>query len=675
MKFATRQIAIRVVALVVVAASPAAALSAQDLLAVNQAAAVPSGRPLRELSLEELGNIEVVSTRKQPESVRRTAAAIYVITQDDIRRSGATTLPDALRLAPGVIVNQSDSNRWAVGIRGFADIFSKSVLVLIDGRSVYTPLVGGVHWAVQDVMLGDVERIEVIRGAGGSIWGANAVNGIINVITRNAADSQGLRLTAAAGGVEQGRLSARYGGRAAGMDYRVYAKVFSRAAQFHADGTDFDAWHAAQSGFRADWNRSAESTVTLSGDLYSTRTGERADVSFYTPPSVQTIDGRLDLTGGNLTFRWQQTLAGGGSSRLQAYYDRTNRDGFTFGEVRNTLDVDYNLQLPIGHRQTLSFGAGGRISPSTITQVVPTLNFLPNAKTGTLASLFAQDDIALLPERLALELGAKVERNNYTGAEVLPSARVVATPGRNQTFWASITRSIRTPSRFERDLSFELLADPRVPVYVELAGSAEFGSESVVGTEAGYRTLLATSLYVDVAAFYDDYADLAGFGNAALSTSFDPVPRLLLTLPFANSVQATTRGIEISPDWKPLSVWQLKGSYSYLNLRASNDAGFTDTSQRDNYVGLAPHHQVRVQSRLDLTPRVELDQTYRYVSALPAQQVPAYATLDARVAWKVSPAISVSLVGQNLLQPHHQEFNAVPVEIRRSAYIQATFQK
>ncbi len=655
----------------VFATLPAAA--AQGPLFSAQAGARAASRTLKDLSLEELANLEVVSSRKQPESVLDTAAAIYVITQDDIRRSGATTLPDVLRLAPGVIVAQSDSNRWAVGIRGFTDLFSKSVLVLIDGRSVYTPLVGGVHWAIQDLVLADVERIEVIRGPGGGIWGANAVNGVVNVITRSAADTHGLRLTATAGSVEQGRVSARYGAAVGGVDYRVYAKALRRAAQFHADGNEFDDWNAIQSGFRADWQRGA-GNVTVSGDVYRTRAGERAGVSFYTPPSAQTVDARVTLTGGNLNVAWQHQLGGGASSRLRGYYDRTNRGGFTFGELRDTFDVDYNVRLGPRRRHDLALGAGARVSPSRFTQLVPTLTFAPAEKTGTLASMFVQDDIALMPGRVSLSLGAKLEHNNYTGAELLPSARLLLTPGEEQAVWASVTRSVRTPSRFERDLHYEVLADPVGPVYAAIAGSPDFAAETVVGTEAGYRRLLTPNLYVDVAAFYNDYADLAGSGPPTLDVALTPIPRLLLTVPFANTVRATTRGIEISPDWKPVPVWQLRGSYAYLTLRAESQPGFADPAAAGNYVGLAPRHQVRIQSRLDVASRLEVDQTFRYVSALPAQQVEAYSTIDARVAWRLSPRVAFSVVGQNLFDAHHQEFNAVPVEIRRSGYVQITFQ-
>jgi iron complex outermembrane receptor protein len=642
---------------------PAAPAAAQS---VGQTAAVQ----LKRLSLEELGQVVVTSVTKEPERVRGTAAAIYVITQDDIRRSGATTLPDVLRLAPGLIVSQSDSNRWAVGIRGLADIFSKDVLVMIDGRSAYTPLVGGVHWAIQDVVLADVEQIEVIRGPGGSLWGANAVNGVINVITKGAADTQGVRVGATAGSVEHGRVSVRYGGTIGNRaHYRLYAKGLDRGAQFHPDGTSFDAWRSGQAGFRTDWKRGDAGSVTFSGDIYKTRTGERAQVSYYTPPSVSDVDGTLDLTGGNLLVRWERRTRAGSRTRFQAYYDHTDRGGFTFRERRDTVDADFNMRLgPMMKRHELAWGLGTRISPSTVTQVVPTLNFLPNSRTNTLASAFVQDDISLVRDRLSLSAGTKLEHNNYTGLELLPSARLLWTAGRRHSVWTSITRSVRTPSRFERDLSFQVLLDPKTPVYLGITGSPDFDAETVLGAEAGYRSALSKNLYLDFALFDNRYHGLAGLGAPVTSLETLPISHVLVTFPFANGVEAKTRGFEIAPDWKPVPFWQLKGSYSYLHLTADNLPGFSNTSLRDNYRGQSPAHQARLQSRLDLPGRFELDHTYRFVSRLVSQHVPAYHSLDVRFGWHASDSLELLVTGQNLLHPHHPEFNAVPVEIRRSAY-------
>jgi iron complex outermembrane recepter protein len=627
---------------------------------------------LKALSLDELGSIEVTTASKVPETVWQTDAAIHVITQDDIRRSGATTLPDALRLAPGVIVNQSDASRWAVGIRGFADIFSKSVLVLIDGRSVYTPLVGGVHWAIQELLLADVERIEVIRGPGGSLWGANAMNGIINVITKRASDTPGLRVTAAGGTVEQGRVSARFGGgNNRNLDYRVYGRWVTRGHQYHADNANFDDWHSTQAGFRTDWEPTLEDAVTLSGDIYRTRVGERSLVATFTPVGQSAVDGRIDLTGANLIARWQRAI-GGAQTRLQAYYDRTNRNGFTFTELRNTFDIDFNARLPKWGRHVLSSGGGARFSPSSTTQVTQTLRFVPADRTHMLYSGFVHDDIQVRP-KLMLAAGVKVEHNSYTGAEVLPSARVLWTPDRQQSLWAGVTRSVRTPSRFDRDLDFSIVVDPAVPLYAAVVGSSQFDTETMLGLEAGYRKLVTKELYVDAAVFSNSYDRLSGIG-AALPATFEtsPIPYVRLPLPFANTVEARTRGFELTPDWKPLPAWQLKGSYAYLWLSAEGRPGFTGPTAGDSYEASGPRHQLKVQSRFDVRS-VQFDQMYRYSSRLGAGVDP-YHTLDARIAGRLAPRMELALVGQNLLQAHHTQFNPdnlpSPVEIRRSVYVQ-----
>lgn len=623
---------------------------------------------LKDLSIEDLATVRITTVAKQPEPVLGTAAAVYVISSDDIRRSGATTLPDVLRLAPGLTVNQSDGNRWAVGIRGFEDIFSKGVLVLIDGRSVYTPLVGGVHWAAQDLVLADIERIEVIRGPGASLWGANAVNGVINIIMKAARDTPGLRITAATGNVEHGRAALGYGASLGSLDYRAYVKAFRRGPQFHHGGANFDDWNSVQGGFRADWETRRRGTLTLSGDLYRTDVGERAQVSRFSPPTAADVDGRITLTGGNVILGWEQAYRQGGLTQIQAFYDHTNREGFTFGEARDTWDVDVNVRVPLLQRHLLGAGGSARISPSRITPIIPTLTFLPNRHTHRVLSAYVNDEVWVVPNRLLTGAGLKLEHNPETGAEWLPSLHALWSFSGNQRLWARFSRAVRTPSRFERDLSFQILVDPETPVYVSLEGSQDFTEEKVMGAEAGYRLLLGRNLYVDAVAFNQDYEGLAGLGESTVGLEASPIPHLRVSLPFANAVDGESRGIEIAPDWKPRSDWRLSGSYSYLRVAARNRPGFSNMVFRDMYEGAAPRHQVRLQSRLD-AGGLELDQTYRFVSRLAHWDVPAYHALDLRVGWSPLPGLNLSIVGQNVLDAHHQEFTAVPVEIRRSAYV------
>ena len=316
---------------------------------------------LKQLSLEQLGNVEVTTASKQPEQVWRTPAAIYVITQEDIRRSGATSIPEVLRLAPGLEVARTDSDHWAVGARGFGGQFSKSLLVLIDGRSVYSPLFAGVYWQVQDTLLEDIERIEVIRGPGGTIWGANAVNGVINIITKHTRDTHGTLVSLGGGNVDQGIGEVRIGGtNGKGFDYRVYGKGFIRGPEFHPDGSNFDYWKTGQLGFRTDWNPNTRDTLTLQGDIYEGLDGERVAISFYTPPSRQVFNGPHDVGGGNILGRWQRQFSKDSDVQIQGYFDRTTRYSPQLDEIRNTFDIDLLYRTALKSRQSVLLGIGGR---------------------------------------------------------------------------------------------------------------------------------------------------------------------------------------------------------------------------------------------------------------------------------------------------------------------------
>lgn len=641
---------------------------------------------LKQLSLEQLGDLEVTTQSKTPEQVWNTAAAIYVLTQDDIRRSGATSIPEALRLVPGVEVARIDSDHWAVGIRGFGSEFSKSVLVLIDGRSVYTPLFSGVYWNVENVMLEDVDRIEVIRGPGGTIWGANAVNGVINVITKKAKDTHGALAAVSGGNVDQGMGSFRYGGGNDKVDIRVYGMAFGRAAEFHPDGVNFDEWQTGQGGFRADLKTSSRDTLTLQGDMYKGYDGERVQVSVYTPPSVQTFNEPHNVSGGNLLGVWHREISTNSDFQFQSYYDRTSRLSPQLDEIRNTLDIDFLYHLNWRSRHNLLLGAGARWSPDNITQKFETLDFAPQQETDSIYSWFAQDQISIVPNKLVLTLGSKFEHNNYSGFEVQPDGRLLWTPTDQQSAWVAVTRAVRTPSRLDQDLQLTDFLTATPPIFLRVLGSKNFNSEQLLGTEVGYRTLIIRKLYLDTTFFHNAYNDLYGYGPSTVFTepSAPPAPNpthTVLQLPLANATIGDTNGFEIAPDWKPSTWWELKGSYSYLHLFVHNRAGAAGSfnsliTSVDN--GSSPHHQFEFQSRFNLPKRVEFDTTYRFVSALPAQvstpagaSVQAYSTADARLGWRPITGLEVSFVGQNLFQPQHAEFGGDDgplVGIRRSYY-------
>ncbi len=633
---------------------------------------------LAQLSLEQLGEVEVTTVSKEPEEVWQTPAAIYVLTQDDIRRSGATSIPEALRLVPGVEVARGDADHWAVGIRGFESGFSKSVLVLIDGRSVYTPLYAGVYWDVQNVPLQDVDRIEVIRGPGGTIWGANAVDGVINIITKNAKDTQGAYASVGGGNEDEGTGSFRYGGELGkSVNYRVYGMGFADDPEFHSNYNEFDAWQLGQAGFRTDWSRQNGDTFTLQGDLYNGSEGQLVNVGSYSPPGTLSLAGPVLVSGGNFLGRWERKLKAGSDIQVQAYYERTSRLSPQLGEIRNTFDIDLLYHLKLKWNQDVLLGAGGRWSPDTILQDVPTLNFAPAHETDRIFSWFVQDQIPIVPKRFSLVLGSKFEYNNYSGFDIQPTARLLWTATTRQTFWAAITRAVRTPSRLDEDLELTDSLIPGVPLFLRVQGNSTFGSEEMVGSEAGYRTLIFGKLYTDVAVFHNHYDRLYGYGDNALNPPGTPPGTTILQLSPVNVLGGDTNGFEISPDWKPTSWWQLKGSYSYLHLAVHNQPGLTDPLKvvfTDN--GSSPHHEIVLQSLFNLPKRFELDPTYRYVSDLPAQLVPAYNTVDIRLGWHATRQLEISLMGANLLEPHHPEFGGDPgplVDIRRSAYLKVSW--
>ncbi|MGH9574211.1 MAG: TonB-dependent receptor plug domain-containing protein [Candidatus Acidiferrales bacterium] len=645
---------------------------------------------MKQLSLEQLGDLEVTSVSKDPQEVQKTPAAIYVVTQEDIRRSGATSIPEVLRLVPGVEVARIDSDHWSVGIRGFGSEFSKSVLVLIDGRSVYSPLFSGVYWNVQNVMLEDVDRIEVIRGPGGTIWGANAVNGVINIITKSARDTHGVLVSSGGGNVDQGMSAFRYGGgNGKNVDFRFYGIAFGRAAEFHPDHSSFDEWQMGQGGFRTDWEKNKHDTLTLQGDMYKGFEGERVEVALYSPPSSEILDDAHNVAGGNLLGQWRRQINENSDLQLQSYYDRTSRLSPQLDEIRNTLDIDFLYHVAVHSRHDLLIGAGARWSPDNITQKFSTLNFVPQQETDSIYSWFLQDQIALAADRLSLTLGSKFEHNNYSGFEVQPNARLLWTPSEHQSIWAAVTRAVRTPSRLDQDLQLTDLLAPSPPLFLRVVGSKSFKSEQLLGTEAGYRTLLVHNLYLDGAVFYNNYNDLYGYGPSTGFLEPSPAPEhIVLQLPLANATKGDTSGFEIAPDWKLSDWWEWKGSYSYLHLYVHNKVGAAGTynsliTSSDN--GSSPHHQIEMQSLFNLPKNIEADITYRFVSALPAQTsmpagptVNAYSTGDFRLGWRPSEQFEVSFVGQNLFQPQHPEFGGDDgplVGIRRSYYAKATWSR
>ena len=649
---------------------------------------VPSGgdqqNPLKSMSLEQLGNIEVTTVSKEPEVIWKTPAAIYVITQDDIRRSGATSIPEALRLVPGVEVARITTGEYAIGIRGFNSRLSRSVLVLIDGRTVYTTFTAGTYWETQDTLIEDIDRIEVICGPGGTIWGPNAVNGVINIITKNTKDTQGsVRAEGGGGNVEQVFGDARYGsGNGRGFTYRVYAKGYGWAPQYHPDGDNYDDWHGGQGGFRMDWNASGRDSYRLQGDVYGQDLGQKVNATTYNPPANFDKSGVASLYGGNVLWSWRRVWGESRDLQLAAYYDHTTRNELNFGDIRNTANVDFMDRFPLS-RQEISWGATVRFSHGNEVEVVSGLTFVPSHKTDQLYQGFIQDDISVLKNRISLVVGTKVLKTNYTGALAEPSMRLLYTPNSTQTLWAAYTHALRTPADVERDFNlsgFIGYAPSGLPYFARFSANRNFRSEQLNGYELGYRGLAGPNFYVAISTFYNHYGDL--FSEDLIGAPFvEPTPpptHLLLPAQFGNGLVATTTGVEVAPEWRPQPWWRLRGSYSFLDMHVKKATNSNDIGTARVVQGSSPGNQVHIRNGFDLPKSVSADFQVRYVSSLPGIKVPSYWTGDATVEWTPSRHVRLTAAGQNLFQPHHAEFvydPGPPIGIRRGFYGKITLIK
>lgn len=608
---------------------------------------------LKQLSLEALADLEVSIASKKPQKLTDTAAAVFVITGEDIRRSGATEIPELLRMVPGLHVARNDTDSWSVSSRGFTDIFSNKLLVLIDGRSVYAPLYSGVIWEAQDTLLEDIERIEVIRGPGASVWGANAVNGVINIITKPARDSQG-GLTTTYGGNEQYGVGLRYGGTLGhNSHYRTYAKYRSRDDSITMDDSiNSEDWETLQGGFRWDWTLTNANTVTLQGDIYENNSN--ASTEFF---------------GGNLLARWLHTHTDGSRSVILTYYDRSAFESPVVDEIRDTWDVEFRHQLtPLG-RHTLLWGLGYRLSQDNLSDDIFATKISDKNRTDRLFSAFFQDDI-ILAEQTHLTLGTKLEHNDYTGFEMQPSVRLRWYPKPNQTLWAAVSRAVRTPSRGEHNVVFrDTVASPspatgNLPVAVELIGNNDYDSESLIAYEIGYRLQLNQRLNLDLAAFYNDYDDLRSFELVPGPPRPEPLPIgqfLAVSALLDNRLKGETYGVELAADWQVQNNWRLQFAYTFLDVQLHRDSSSDSNSERQ-IEGSSPEHQFSLRSRTNLTQNLELDLWGRYVDDLPAFNVDDYVTLDIRLAWRPRTNLTLALVGRNLLEQHHQEFTDSKIE-------------
>jgi iron complex outermembrane recepter protein len=635
---------------------------------------IESNSDLSDRSLEELAKIDVISVAKKEQKLDRTAAAVFVITQEDIRRGGFSSIPEALRIVPGLQVARIDSNKWAISSRGFNGLFSNKLLVLIDGRSVYSPLFSGVYWDVQDTLLEDIDRIEVIRGPGAAIWGANAVNGVINIITKKTKDTQGGLVTVEAGDKDRASIGARYGGTIGSSgQYRAYTKYIQRTPFDNPGlGPQPVGWSGGRAGFRTEWNLSSQDSLRVQGDAYDDRAGENIVQPVLSPPFSQLFRDQSHSFGGNLLSSYTRRYSDTSSLTFQFYFDRFRRDDSLIGDSRNTYDFDLQHRFQPFARNDVIWGAGYRLTDDFLR--AGQVSFHPDSRAMQLFNAFVNDEIALVNDKLSLSAGTKVERNDFTGFEVQPSLGIVWTPAGTHAFWASVSRAVRLPSRDERDVQLTYSVSPTplgLPAVAMLNGDAAFRSEVLKGYEVGYRVQPASWFSLDITGFYYDYGGLvsAELGSPELMLR-SMTPYILVPLHFGNLSSARSEGAEVAANWAYGSKWRLSAAYSALQIHTSKDPLSTNVLL-DTTRGQNPTNQFNLRSEWNVTRRWQFDTSAYYVAKLPALNIPQYVRLDARLGWRTAENVEFSLGGQNLLTPHHREF--IPEALLQGTEIDRSF--
>ena len=648
-------------------------------LAVLSPAQTPPPRDLTQFSLEDLMNVQVTSVSKKEQKVAKTGAAIFVITQEDIRRSGASTIPEVLRMVPGIDVAQIDANTTAISIRGFNDRLANKVLVLIDGRTVYTPTTSGVYWDQQDVPLEDIERIEVIRGPGGTVWGANAVNGVINIITMSAKSTTGGLIAAGGGSQQTARGLAQYGATVGQTGaYRVFGDYSNTGSLTASDGSRAaDGWHMFHGGFRSDWNISPSDSLTVQGDLMNTGEGQTIAVTFANAlPLQRTFNDSVTVDSGNILGRWDHLSPSGSDTSLQVYFDRYERHDEGVTETLNTLDLDFHKHFAAGSRNDIVWGAGYRM---TSDDHLPGYGktYVPLSRTNSLFTAFFQDEIRLM-NNLWFTLGSKLEHSAYSGLQYEPSAQLVWTVTARSTLWLSAARAIVQTSREESDLRIDVSTFP-VPGgtfgLLQLTGNPNLKPEELRDFEVGYRAQVFPHFAVDIATFASFYRHSATTtaGIPFFTTSEGP-PHLVIPLVFSDIGSAQTYGAEVFANWNVTRRWRIAPGVSGIHLTAH------DPSTQPNLLEKAdstPELQAQVRSVVNVTRNVDWDATLSHTGHLRDGgdgPVPAYTRLDTRLEWRFGEGLSLSLVGQNLLTPRHAEFHNA-YELRRTLVERSAFAK
>jgi len=605
-----------------------------------------------DLSLEELMNVKIYSAAKKEQSMSDTAAAAFVISQEDIRRSGATSIPEALRMAPGVQVAQINAHDWAISIRGFNDRFSNKLLVMVDGRTVYSPLFSGTYWSAQDMVMEDIDRIEVVRGPGGTVWGANAVNGVINIRTKHSKNTQG-GLVSAQGGNYRNGGSVRYGGEL-GKDgtYRVYAKGKQNRDYLNGNGRDaHDQWNAGQGGFRADYALTGQDQLAFSGDIQEMEGDETIN---FRP----NIDSSMSQRNANVTAKLGHKTKDG-EWYLQSFYLTDERRSYPMNHLIDTFDMEFQHNFQAGQRNALTWGLDYRLVADKLTDFNG-VSFSPAGRATQLFSAFLQDQFSIT-DALKMTVGSKVEHNDYSGFEYQPNARLLWKLNENHSTWTSVSRAVRTPSRSFQDVKIDLYRIPAFPPLFRvregaIVGDAGVKAEQVTAFEWGYRGQLSQNLSFDVATFYNIYDTLNSQYPKVVQS-----PGLTQNLfVIANGLEGESYGAELYANWKVTGNWRLQPGYTWLTIDNRAKSNTIDTGTVSRNEGSSPQNQYSIRSQLSLPRNIEFDTTVYYVDRLrdTIVKVADYTRLDVRLGWRPLKALELSVAGQNLLDDRHPEFVA-----------------
>ena len=618
-----------------------------------------------ELSLQDLLSVEVTSVSKIQQNLREVATAIYVITSDDIRRSGATTLPELLRNVPGINVAQIDGYSWAISARGFNGLRANKLLVLLDGRSIYTPFYGGVFWDAQDTLFEDIERIEVIRGPGGTIWGANAVNGVINIITSHAADTQGSFINASSGNEVYSNLSARHGNKVNNnTHYRVYAKQHTHDGSINENGDDAkDGINFLQSGFRLDHQYTNSNTLNIHGDAYQADRELYSSVALPFAPFGLTAEIE-EISGANLMATWTAQLDNDDQFKFHVYFDQAKRSSDILTDKITTIDAEFQYQLPPIGNHSLVWGGSYRYVKDEFSGVF-TIDMRGDKREDDLFSTYLQDEISLPTYNMKITVGTKVERNDYSGTEVQPNLRMVWTPNDRHSYWGAISRAVHTPTRFAHDGQVNIYIPAQNPMIISVQGNRELDSEELTAYEAGWRSQINERLSFDLALFYNEYDQLRGKspGTPYFSNGAMVIPTF-----YDNNLEGSSHGLELSAFWHASDRWQLTSNYSYLKVLLDSKINSASDEELEDR---SPEHQFNIMSDISLTPNTDLNLSLRYNSKI--LNVSEYTAIDANVIWRFDHNLEFHFTGRNLFDQKHPEFaseqsSQIPKELERSFY-------